>query len=144
MKEKIKYEHIEDDISVILNCIHNLGDEFSAIDLFQLTKFGPHELLSFADEYLPPLELKLFRKHIGIAYRNFATHGNIMNNLRSDALIKTRYMLTIDNEQFETTEEFRSEVVEFLREKDIPINTEIFHIACVRHYKNNLIKNYVR
>ncbi len=144
LKEKIKYEHIEDDISVILNCIHNLGDEFSAIDLFQLTKFGPHELLSFADEYLPPLELKLFRKHIGIAYRNFATHGNIMNNLRSDALIKTRYMLTIDNEQFETTEEFRSEVVEFLREKDIPINTEIFHIACVRHYKNNLIKNYVR
>ena len=53
-------------------------------------------------------------------------------------------MLTIDNEQFETTEEFRSEVVEFLREKDIPINTEIFHIACVRHYKGNLIKNYVR
>ncbi len=144
LKEKIKYEHIEDDISIILDYIHKLGDDFSLIDLFQITKYGPYELLNFANEYLQGDELKLFRKFIGKSYRNFVTTGSFMNKSRIKALITAKYIFTIDDEQIETTEEFRSEIINFLMEKDIPINSEIFHTACVRHYNGNLITKVYR
>ncbi len=144
LKEKYKYEHIEDDISIILKYIYELGDDFCVIDLFQITPFGPTELITFADEYLQGEDLKVFRKYIGKSYRNFYVQGNFMNNLRIEALITSRYLITIDGEEIETTEEFRREVINFLVSKDIPINNQVFYRACIRHYQNNLITKFYR
>ena len=144
LKEKLKYEHIEDDISVILDYIYKLGDDFCTIDLFQITKYGPSELITFADQYLPNDKLKLFRKHIGRSYRDFLTRANFMNNARIEGLINNDYIIKVDDTQVATTKEFRIEVINYLREKDIPINLDIFYIACIRHYKNNLINKIYR
>ena len=61
-----------------------------------------------------------------------------------EGLINNDYIIKVDDTQVATTKEFRIEVINYLREKDIPINLDIFYIACIRHYKNNLINKIYR
>ena len=69
-----------------------------------------------------------------ICYRDYAIYGNFMRNERINLLISTPFSITIDNKLIETTFEDRKNVIDYLKTKEIPINSKIFGIALIRYY----------
>ena len=136
LKNKDRDLNIANDIKKIMESIYILGKEFSLIDLFLLTNYGIRELINAADKILNIEDLKVFRKYIDICYRNFAIYGNFMNTQRINFLISSPYKFTLDNVLIETTTEDRENVINFLKNKEIPINSKIFEIAISRYYRN--------
>ena len=140
-KEEIKNATIESDILTILTLIKELKDDFTSIDLFKATLYGPRELVKAADNYLTGEDLKLFRSQVN-KYRIYTFTTTILTDSATEGLIKTKLNLTINNELVETTEEERQTIVDDLNSHSIPITSKTFFDAYNKYYQDKKVKTY--
>ena len=140
-KEEIKNATIESDILTILTLIKELKEDFTSVDLFKSTLYGPRELVKAADNYLTGEDLKLFRSQVN-KYRIYTFTTTILTDSATEGLIKTKLNLTINNELVETTEEERQSIVDDLNNHSIPITSKTFFDAYNKYYQDKKVKTY--
>ena len=139
-KEETKNNNIQTEVFNILNLIKELGDDFTGIDLFKNTIYGPRELIKVADSILNKDDIKLFRKEVN-KYNMPIFIASIISNSTTSELINTPLVFAIDGVAIETEQDKREMIVEDLKNNYIPITSGLFMDDYKKHYKENKFKS---
>ncbi len=142
-KNEIKNATIQNDILKILSLIQELGINFTSIDLFKETLYGPRELVKAADAYLTGEDLKLFRLQVN-KYKDFTFTTTILPSLAIKGFIKNTFNFTIDGKLVTTTEEERQMIIEDLSNHYIPITSRTFMEAYKKYYREKDKIKYIK
>ncbi len=137
LKDKIKEETIANDVYNILAKIKELGNNFSIIDFLSLTNYSFEEIIQTSDKILNPEDVRIMRI-------NLSDFKSIVNysNANIQQIFNDKLVLNIDGNLIEMSSEDKSNVINYLKENDIPISTHSYRDASIRYYNNTLLANH--
>ena len=137
LKENVKSSNIEKNILDILALMKELGDDFTGIDLFKNTIYGPKELIKCADNFLNLEDLKLFRSHVN-KYNASIFLCSILANSGISELINSKLLVKTNEDTIETSESDRKMIVEDLKNNYIPVTSKLFLDDLKKHYQSRV------
>ena len=127
LKEENQKETINNDVYTILNKIKELGDNFSIIDFLTLTNYSFEEIIQTSDKILNPEDVRIMRINLS----NFKSIVNY-SNANIQQIFNDKLVLNIDGNLIEMSSEDKSNVINYLKENDIPISTHSYRDASIR------------
>ena len=136
LKEEIQKETIKDDVYTILNKIKELGNNFSIIDFLTLTNYSFDEIIQLGDLILDPSDTRLLRIHVS----NFKNVKNFRNYSEKDIqnIFTDKLVINIDGNLIKMSFEDKENIINYLKEHDIPISSTSYRDASIRYYNNTL------
>ena len=137
LKEKAKEENIANDVYNILTKIKELGNNFSIIDFLPLTNYSFDEIIQTSDKILNPEDIRIIRINVS----NFKKIVNY-SNANIQQIFTDKLILNIDGNLIEMSLEDKSNVINYLKENDIPISTHSYRETAIRYYNNTLLASH--
>ena len=119
-----------------MTAIKELGHNFTVIDFYLNTRFTPFEIIQEAEKTLDIENIKLLKKYIA-QYRDI----KCINSLNFPSLITDKLVLNVDNNLIEIQPEVKKQIIDFLKNNEIPVSNETLKISCIKYYRNELYKN---
>lgn len=133
-KDMIKNSTIQNDVYNILEKIKE-NPEFSIIDYLLITNYDVFEIIAIADNILSFDDIKLIRRTIRpIRYVNRLCEKQVTN------IINSNFVFNINDELIALTKDDIIVILEFLKEKNIPLSNESFNDACIKYLNKKLKK----
>lgn len=114
----------------LLNIINELDKDFSSIDFFLNTTYGPNEIIKAANDILSNEEMQIFRRHVSVYRRVYIYSERGIENLFKEKMVRN-----IDSERVEIDNQIKLQAINYLNENNIPIFNDSFENACVLEYK---------
>ncbi len=136
LKEQEKEFNIKFDVYKILNDIKHNPDDYSIIDFLPTTNYSFDEITLAADKVLSPKDAKLLRTHVS----DFKEVKSFSDRQIAN-LLDEKFIFNIAGELVEITKEEKIEIINYLKENDIPISTTSLRDAFTRYYQKTLFTN---
>ena len=134
LKEQIKSETIENDVYLLLKEVKE-NPNFSIIDFLLATNYDVLEIVSVADNLLSIDDIKLFRMKI----RPFR-YINRSNERQINNMINCSFTFNINGNLITLCDEDKYNILEFIKQNNIPMSNETFQDACLKYLNNKLEK----